>query len=295
MRFSNWIELALVAALSPVVLAQALDANNHKEASLAARSPPSPGHADEHDQSLKLSHRSWRKYSQSGNLEARDLEDATSHVIARSEKKDKEPLYEYFLQPGRSYHGSDMSDSDEEPPKKPRAKSTQTQQKKQQKPGSTWGFTWRKKDGDKRNKARGLDDGSAWNLLLAATRDALAGGWSSKTVGTWIRQFRNARYSSTVYSKQCKLCGWLERVTYWLMKWADVPVERSPHRKERGVPHESEFCKGCRRDWCQVGRRLITTGHLVISGAVASFDLGAMLKHVSVKLDDEMAVETLLA
>ncbi|KAI7909698.1 hypothetical protein M0657_011729 [Pyricularia oryzae] len=89
-------------------------------------------------------------------------------------------------------------------------------------------------------------------------RQCASGGWFSRTMGIWIRQFRGGRYNAIVYSQECELCGWLgwltldrgshiERVPYWLKKWAGVPVEPPPRREKRGPPHKQQLCEGCRR------------------------------------------------
>ncbi|KAI6358244.1 hypothetical protein MCOR31_009954 [Pyricularia oryzae] len=123
---------------------------------------------------------------------------------------------------------------------------------------------------DERARPRNQWVTNVMGRFTCRNRQCASGGWFNRTVGIWIRQFRGGRYNAIVYSQECELCGWLggltldrgsyiERVAYWLKKWAGVPVEPPPHREKRGPPHKQKLCEGCRRGLCQVGRRRIPT------------------------------------
>lgn len=87
-------------------------------------------------------------------------------------------------------------------------------------------------------------------------------GWGSKKVAIVIRGYPRNGYNAVVYNQRCKSCNWLgifklnekvyvERVAYWLKKWAGVAVERSNHKKKKGLPHETSLCEGCMSGVCR--------------------------------------------
>jgi hypothetical protein len=85
--------------------------------------------------------------------------------------------------------------------------------------------------------------------------------WSSKVVTILIRGYPRNGYNAVVYNQRCKSCNQLgilkmdeesycDRVTYWVKKWAGVPVKQPPHTDQKGPPHESSLCEGCKSGLC---------------------------------------------
>ncbi|TLD09495.1 hypothetical protein PspLS_11890 [Pyricularia sp. CBS 133598] len=135
---------------------------------------------------------------------------------------------------------------------------------------------------DERARPRNQWVTNVMGRFTCRNRQCASGGWFSRTVGIWIRQFRGGRYNAIVYSQECELCGWLgwltldrgsyiERVAYWLKKWAGVPVEPPPHREKRGPPHKQELCEGCRRGFCFTKSR---SGLAILQESIAALLLG---------------------
>jgi hypothetical protein len=88
--------------------------------------------------------------------------------------------------------------------------------------------------------------------------------WFSKKVPIQIRGYDGNGYSAVVYNQRCKSCDWLgtflldeesyiDRVTYWLKRWAGVRMARPNHKRKKGLPHERAFCEGCKRGKCRDG------------------------------------------
>jgi len=92
-------------------------------------------------------------------------------------------------------------------------------------------------------------------------------GWSSKKIAIQIRGFRDNTYDAVVFKQRCRTCenlgtmhinenSYIERVAYRLKKWAGVPVETPEYNaEERGLPHESSLCEGCKARCCPMLER----------------------------------------
>lgn len=87
-------------------------------------------------------------------------------------------------------------------------------------------------------------------------------GWSSKKVAIQIRGYGENGYNSVVFNQRCKTCdqlgtllldkkSYVERVAYRIQKWARVQVEPPNYASKEGLPHEQEFCEGCKRGVCR--------------------------------------------
>lgn len=90
--------------------------------------------------------------------------------------------------------------------------------------------------------------------------------WSSGVVCTAIRAYHDNTYNATVYNQRCRACNtlgsmkldvdvYVDRVSYWLKKWAGVKMEL-PHagEKKNTPPHEVEYCEGCKAGLCMRGQ-----------------------------------------
>ena len=88
------------------------------------------------------------------------------------------------------------------------------------------------------------------------------GGWGSKKVAILIRGYPGNEYNAVVFNQRCKSCNqlgiltldkksYVERVTYRLKKWAGVPIEQKYYVPKEGLPHERDFCEGCKRGICR--------------------------------------------
>jgi hypothetical protein len=91
-----------------------------------------------------------------------------------------------------------------------------------------------------------------------------AKGWASKKVAILIRRYAGNGYNAVVFNQRCKVCdrlgtltldenSYVDRVAYWVQKWAGVQVERPPHSSKKTKPHESALCEGCKRGLCGQG------------------------------------------
>ena len=88
------------------------------------------------------------------------------------------------------------------------------------------------------------------------------GGWGSKKVAILIRGYPRNGYNAVVFNQRCKSCGklgtlaldeqsYIDRIGYRLKKWAGVPMEQQQYASKKGLPHERNFCEGCKRGICQ--------------------------------------------
>ncbi|KAK2756873.1 hypothetical protein CKAH01_17107 [Colletotrichum kahawae] len=88
--------------------------------------------------------------------------------------------------------------------------------------------------------------------------------WPSGQVAIDIRGYPDNGYNATVYNQRCKDCKqlgnltldkacYVERVSYWLKKWAGVWVEPPVIVGKGTPPHLSELCEGCKRGSCRKG------------------------------------------
>ena len=88
------------------------------------------------------------------------------------------------------------------------------------------------------------------------------GGWASKKVAILIRAYPRNGYNAAVFNQRCQACNqlgtlaldeesYVDRVAYRLKKWADIPVDKPPHSRKKGLPHKSDLCEGCKRGVCR--------------------------------------------
>jgi len=93
-------------------------------------------------------------------------------------------------------------------------------------------------------------------------RACSAGGWGSKKVAIVIRGYAENGYNAEVFNQRCKSCNqlgtftldqnsYVDRVAYRIQKWAGVPVKKQFFGGNTSLPHEEEFCEGCKRGFCQ--------------------------------------------
>ncbi|KAK4194030.1 zinc-binding domain-containing protein, partial [Triangularia verruculosa] len=89
-------------------------------------------------------------------------------------------------------------------------------------------------------------------------------GWGSKKIAIQIRGFRDNTYDAVVFKQRCRTCqhlginenSYIERVAYRLKKWTGVPMETPEYNAvERGPPHESSLCEGCKAGCCPMLER----------------------------------------
>ncbi|TEA14139.1 hypothetical protein C8034_v003182 [Colletotrichum sidae] len=91
--------------------------------------------------------------------------------------------------------------------------------------------------------------------------------WSSGIVSIVIKGYEDNGYNAVVYNQRCKSCKrlgsltldegcYVERVAYWLKKWAGVEMERPVHAIKSTPPHKSDLCEGCKAGYCRQGRSL---------------------------------------
>ncbi|KAF2202634.1 hypothetical protein GQ43DRAFT_462209 [Delitschia confertaspora ATCC 74209] len=87
-------------------------------------------------------------------------------------------------------------------------------------------------------------------------------GWASKKVTILIRGYPGNGYNAVVFNQRCKFCNqlgtltlneesYVDRVAYRIKKWAGIPMEQPFYAKNKGLPHESSLCEGCKRGICQ--------------------------------------------
>jgi len=123
--------------------------------------------------------------------------------------------------------------------------------------------SFHKKDSDK-------DSNNAYSTHVMGkficTNDTCSkNGWGSKKVAIHIRGYPNNGYNAVVFNQRCKGCNklgtltldetsYVERVAYRLKKWAGVAMEQQKHSGNKGPPHETALCEGCKRGLCQQGR-----------------------------------------
>ena len=91
-------------------------------------------------------------------------------------------------------------------------------------------------------------------------------GWGSKKIFTVIQRFPKGGYNARVFKQSCRECDkigkmeinektYIERVTFWLKRWAGIPMDEEDHTGEPGPPHEEDYCEACKLGYCQRGRR----------------------------------------
>jgi hypothetical protein len=90
--------------------------------------------------------------------------------------------------------------------------------------------------------------------------------WVSRKVPIEIRGYNENGYNAFVYNQRCKSCdglgtfvldkeSYVERVAYRLKKWAGVIMPLPYYEPKKGLPHETDFCEGCKRGKCREGNR----------------------------------------
>lgn len=86
--------------------------------------------------------------------------------------------------------------------------------------------------------------------------------WGSKRIAILIRRYYSNEYNAVVFTQYCQSCGcpgamqidestYIDRVAYRLKKWAGVKMEPPTISSQRGLPHKTDLCEGCRRGYCQ--------------------------------------------
>lgn len=87
-------------------------------------------------------------------------------------------------------------------------------------------------------------------------------GWGSKKVTILIRGFAGNGYNAEVFNQRCKSCNqlgtfildeqsYVDRLAYRVQKWAGVRMTQQYQGSQGGIPHEREFCEGCKRGLCR--------------------------------------------
>jgi len=104
---------------------------------------------------------------------------------------------------------------------------------------------------------------------MPAPRHLLQTGWvpsQTKRRRRHSQQCDNT-YDAVVFKQRCRTCqhlgtmrinenSYIERVAYRLKKWAGVPMETPEYNAvERGPPHESSLCEGCKAGCCPMLER----------------------------------------
>lgn len=90
--------------------------------------------------------------------------------------------------------------------------------------------------------------------------------WTSKKVSLVIRSYARNRYNAVVYGQRCESCQklgvmelnqktYIERVSYRLKKWSDIPMVKPPFSGGRkgDEPHRRDLCEGCKVGNCSWG------------------------------------------
>ncbi|KAK0730102.1 zinc-binding domain-containing protein [Lasiosphaeris hirsuta] len=108
-------------------------------------------------------------------------------------------------------------------------------------------------------------DTNVMGKFICDNRRCRKPGWGSKKVAIRIRGYPGSGYNAVVYNQRCNHCdvlgvftldedSYVERVAYWIKRWADVQVEKPEHDKKKGPPHEFEFCEGGKQGHCKACR-----------------------------------------
>jgi hypothetical protein len=98
--------------------------------------------------------------------------------------------------------------------------------------------------------------------FVCSNTNCKARSWSSGKISINIRGYPGNEYNAVVYGQRCKVCNqlgrlkmdstsYVERVSYRLMVWAGVPVERRYFVQRETPPHMEEFCEACKRGVCR--------------------------------------------
>lgn len=94
------------------------------------------------------------------------------------------------------------------------------------------------------------------------SRTCSANVWSSKKVAILIKGYAGNGYNAEVFNQRCRTCNelgtltldetsYVERVAYRIQKWAGVRMGPQHYSQRKGMPHEQDFCEGCKRGFCQ--------------------------------------------
>lgn len=89
-----------------------------------------------------------------------------------------------------------------------------------------------------------------------------ANGWGSKKVAILIRGYAGNGYNAVVFNQRCKTCNqlgtltldeksYVDRVAYRIQKWAGVRMGEQHYDTKTSMPHEKDFCEGCKRGVCR--------------------------------------------
>ncbi|KAH9864711.1 hypothetical protein J1614_010647 [Plenodomus biglobosus] len=87
--------------------------------------------------------------------------------------------------------------------------------------------------------------------------------WTSGKVTISIRRYAGNDYNAVVFGQRCEACEqlgkfkldketYIDRVSYWLKKWAGVQMELPPHTVKSTPRHRTELCEGCKRGVCKM-------------------------------------------
>ena len=111
-------------------------------------------------------------------------------------------------------------------------------------------------------------------------------GWASKKVAILIRGYPMNGYNAVVFNQRCKSCNqlgtmiideksYVDRVAYRLKKWAGVPMEPQYYARKGGLPHESNFCEGCKKGICGKANQLPKVSYVltIIPGTLSSLQI----------------------
>lgn len=99
-------------------------------------------------------------------------------------------------------------------------------------------------------------------LFLCHTRGCSRNAWKSGQVAILIRIYYDGSYNAEVFKQRCEACkklgtlkldrqSYVERVSYRLLKWSGVDMERPHYGPREGPPHKSALCEGCKRGKCR--------------------------------------------
>jgi hypothetical protein len=98
-------------------------------------------------------------------------------------------------------------------------------------------------------------------LFTCRNHTCTGGAWRSGKITILIRKYPDNGYNAVVYYQRCKLCNrlgqlkldkesYVDRISYRLKKWADIPMEPPKHTSKETPPHLSHLCEGCKRGIC---------------------------------------------
>lgn len=119
-------------------------------------------------------------------------------------------------------------------------------------------------EGHQRRRGHRQYPSHVMGTFKCTTPDCTTSGWSSKKVAILIRSYPGNQYNAEVYNQRCEKCNelgtftlnvrsYVERVSYRLLRWNGVELERPVFNRRQGLPHRRDLCEGCRRNICPLG------------------------------------------